>query len=211
MADETAHIYEPRNGHGLRHDPFNAVVGPRPIGWISTVDNSGVANLAPYSFFNGFNYTPPIIGFSTIGWKDTVANVQATGEFCWNLATRALSREMNLTCAPAPAGIDEFDVAGLTRAPSRLITPPRVLESPVNFECRLTQLIQLTAADGATLQTWLVMGEVIAVHIERSLIKDGVYDTAAAGPILRAGRMGDYAEITPAAMFEMRRPNWPID
>ena len=211
MADETAHIYEPRQGHGLKHDPFNAIVGPRPIGWISTIDSSGVANLAPYSFFNAFNYTPPIIGFATIGWKDSVENVQTTGEFCWNLATRALSAEMNLTCAPAPPDIDEFDVAGLTRAPSRLIAAPRVLESPVNFECRLTQLIELTDSAGAALKTWLILGEVVAVHIDRSLIDNGVYDTAAARPILRAGRMGDYAEITPAAMFEMRRPGWPID
>jgi flavin reductase (DIM6/NTAB) family NADH-FMN oxidoreductase RutF len=211
MADQTAHIYEPRLGHGLRHDPFNAIVGPRPIGWISTVDSAGIANLAPYSFFNAFNYTPPIIGFSTIGWKDSVDNARATGEFCWSLATRPLSQKMNLTCAPAPANVDEFDVAGLTRAPSRLIKPPRVLESPVNFECRVTQLIQLTGTGGTALQTWLVLGEVVAVYIERTLIVDGVYDTAAARPILRAGRMGDYAEITPEAMFEMPRPNWPID
>jgi flavin reductase (DIM6/NTAB) family NADH-FMN oxidoreductase RutF len=118
MADETAHAYEPVHGHGLKHDPFNAIVGPRPIGWISTVSQAGVANLAPYSFFNGFNYKPPIIGFSSIGWKDSVANAQATGEFCWNLATRALAREMNLTCAPAPPEVDEFEVAGLTKAPS---------------------------------------------------------------------------------------------
>jgi len=210
MADETAHIYEPAKGHGLRHDPFNAIVGPRPIGWISSISAEGVVNLAPYSFFNGFNYHPPLIGFASIGWKDTVANVAATGEFCWNLATRPLAEAMNLTCASAPPEIDEFDVAGLTRAPSRLIAPPRVLESPVNFECRLSQLIQLKAADGTMLDTWLAIGEVVAVYIDRSLIRDGVYDTAAAAPILRAGRMGDYAEITPAAMFEMRRPGWPI-
>lgn len=210
MADDSAHFYEPRQGHGLRHDPFNAIVGPRPIGWISTIDGAGVANLAPYSFFNAFNYVPPIIGFSTIGWKDSVANVQATGEFCWSLATRALADQMNLTCAPAPPEIDEFDVAGLTRAPARLVKPPRVLESPVNFECRLTQLIRLARADGVEIDTWLVLGEVVAVHIDHSLIATGVYDTAAAGPILRAGRMGDYAEITPAAMFEMSRPPWPI-
>jgi flavin reductase (DIM6/NTAB) family NADH-FMN oxidoreductase RutF len=124
MADETAHIYEPREGHGMLHDPFNAIVGPRPIGWISTVDRAGIANLAPYSFFNAFNYKPPIIGFSTIGWKDSVANVDATGEFCWSLATKALAQEMNLTCAPAPPEIDEFDVSGLTRAPSRRIAAP---------------------------------------------------------------------------------------
>ena len=211
MANETAHIYEPRNGHGLRHDPFNAIVGPRPIGWISTVSGAGVANLAPYSFFNAFNYVPPIVGFSTIGWKDSVANVAETGEFCWNLATRALAEAMNLSCAPAPADIDEFEMAGLTKAPGKVVKAPRVLESPVNFECRLSQLIQLQGADGAKADSWLVLGEVVAVHIDPSLLVEGVYDTAAARPILRAGRMGDYFEITPEAGFEMRRPRWPIE
>ncbi len=210
MADETAHVYEPRQGHGLRHDPFNAIVGPRPIGWISTISASGVVNLAPYSFFNAFNYVPPIIGFSTIGWKDTVANIAETGEFCWSLATRPLAQRMNLTCAPAPAEIDEFDVAGLTRAASRLVSPPRVEESPVNFECKLTQLIQLQGVGGESVNTWLALGEVVAVHIDRAFIDDGVYDTARARPILRAGRMGDYAEITPEAMFEMARASWPV-
>ena len=210
MADITAYFYEPRHGHGLRHDPFNAIVAPRPIGWISTVDNKGIANLAPYSFFNAFNYSPPIIGFSTIGWKDSVANVEATGEFCWSLATKALAREMNLTCAPAPPEVDEFEISGLTRAPSRLVSPPRVLESPVNFECRLTQLIQLRDAAGADLPTWLILGEVVAVHIDKLYVEGGVYETAIARPILRAGRLGDYAEITPEAMFEMPRATWPL-
>ncbi len=204
------HFYEPRLGHGLPHDPFNSIVGPRPIGWISSQDVAGHLNLAPYSFFNAFNYTPPIIGFSTIGWKDSVANVAATGEFGWSLATKALADQMNLTCSPAPPEIDEFDVAGLTRAPSRLIAAPRVLESPVNMECRLTQMIQLEAADGAKANSWLILGEVVAIHIDKTLIKDGVYQTAEAHPILRAGRMGDYAEIRPDAMFEMVRPRWPI-
>ena len=210
MANDNAHYYEPADGHGLRHDPFNAIVGPRPIGWISSISPDGAVNLAPYSFFNGFNYFPPIIGFSSIGWKDSVANVAATKEFCWSLATKALAEPMNLTCAPAPAGVDEFEVAGLTHAPSRRVRPPRVLESPVNFECRLTQVIQLEVAAGAKLDTWLVLGEVVAVHIDKSLITDGVYQTAEARPILRAGRMGDYVEVRPDALFEMRRPNWPI-
>src|SRR3984957_11537374 len=102
MADETAYIYEPTQGHGLTHDPFNAIVGPRPIGWISSISRAGVAHLAPYSFFHRFNYRPPIIGFSSIGWKDSVANIEATGEFCWNLATKALGEQMNLTTTPAP-------------------------------------------------------------------------------------------------------------
>ena len=209
MADDDAHFYEPSSGHGLVHDPFNAIVGPRPIGWISSISRAGVANLAPYSFFNGFNYRPPIIGFATIGWKDTVANIEASGEFVWNLATMALAPRMNATSAHVAADVDEFELSGLTPAPSRLVAPPRVLESPVNFECRLTQLIQLQTAEGEAVKTWLVLGEVVAVHIDRALLKDGIYDTAAAHPILRAGRMGDYAEIRPDAMFEMRRPDGP--
>jgi flavin reductase (DIM6/NTAB) family NADH-FMN oxidoreductase RutF len=211
MADQTAHIYEPAQGHGLKHDPFNAIVGPRPIGWISSISAAGVANLAPYSFFNGFNYRPPIIGFSSIGWKDSVANIEATGEFCWNLATKALGEQMNLTTTPAPPEIDEFEVAGLTAVPGRLVAAPRVLESPVNFECRLTQLIQLQGADGAKVDTWLVLGEVVVIHIDPAFLTDGVYETATARPILRAGRLGDYFEITPDTMFHMRRPGWPID
>ena len=209
MADDTAHYYQPASGHGLAHDPFNAIVGPRPIGWISSIRADGGRNLAPYSFFNAFNYRPPIIGFSTIGWKDTVANIEATGEFVWNLATMALATQMNATSAQAPAEVDEFTLSGLTPAPSRLVAPPRVLESPVNFECRLSQLIQLQSAAGAPVKTWLVLGEVVAVHIDRALLKNGAYDTAAARPILRAGKMGDYAEIRPEAMFEMPRPDWP--
>ena len=211
MADAGAHFYEPAKGHGLAHDPFNAIVGPRPIGWISTVSPAGIANLAPYSFFNGLSYVPPLIGFSSIGWKDSVANIEATGVFCWNLATEALSPQMNLSCAPAPPEIDEFEVAGLTKAPGAVVAAPRVLESPVNFECRLSQVLQLQGADGAKAQAWLTIGEVVAIHIDRALIKDGVYDTAAARPILRAGKLGDYFVITPEAGFAMRRPGWPID
>jgi flavin reductase (DIM6/NTAB) family NADH-FMN oxidoreductase RutF len=211
MAQPDAHSYEPRQGHGLSHDPFNAIIAPRPIGWISTISAAGEVNLAPYSFFNAFNYVPPVIGFSSIGWKDTLANAKETGEFCWNLATRALDQQMNLTCAPAPKGVDEFDVAGLTHAPSRLVAPPRVLESPVNFECRVSQIIQLETAAGAKVETWLVMGEVVAVHIDRELVAGGVYETARARPILRCGRLGDYVEITGDTLFEMRRPGWPLD
>ena len=206
MADDHAHYYEPSHGHGLTHDPFNAIVGPRPIGWISSVSGAGVRNLAPYSFFNAFNYTPPIVGFSSIGWKDSVENIKQTGEFVWNLATRALADPMNASSATVESGVDEFELSGLTPTPSKLVAPARVLESPVNFECRLTQLIQLKGANGDELPAWLVLGEVVAVHIDPALITDGVYDTAGARPILRAGRMGDYAEIRPDAMFEMKRP-----
>ncbi|MGB3271699.1 MAG: flavin reductase family protein [Xanthobacteraceae bacterium] len=200
------HFYEPASGHGLRHDPFNAIVGPRPIGWISSRDKNGLVNLAPYSFFNAFNYVPPIIGFCSLGWKDSVSNIAETGEFVWNLATKALAQQMNATSATVPHEVDEFALAGLTPVASRLVNVPRVGEARVAFECRLTQMVQLQGADGAKVEAWLTLGEVVAVHIDRTLIRDGVYQTAEAYPILRAGRMGDYAEIRPDAMFEMKRP-----
>ncbi len=200
------HYYEPAQGHGLQHDPFNAIVGPRPIGWISSCDAKGNINLAPYSFFNAFNYHPPIIGFCSIGWKDSVANIQETKEFVWNLATKHIANQMNMTSASVPHGTDEFVIAGLTKVPGRKVNVPRVGESLASFECKLTQLIQLEGADGKKADAWMVFGEVVAVYLDKSLIKDGVYQTAAAHPILRAGRMGDYAEIRPDAMFEMVRP-----
>jgi flavin reductase (DIM6/NTAB) family NADH-FMN oxidoreductase RutF len=203
---EDLHYYEPVNGHGLRHDPFNAIIAPRPIGWISSRDAKGQVNLAPYSFFNGFNYTPPIIGFSSTSWKDSVSNIQETGEFVWNLATMDLAQQMNATSASVPHEVDEFTIAGLTPVPCRLVKVPRVGESPVSFECKLTQIIQLQGADGRKVEGWLTLGEVVAVHIDKTLIKDGVYQTALARPIVRAGRRGDYFEIRPEAMFEMPRP-----
>jgi len=206
MASDAAHYFEPSTGHGLRHDPFNAIIAPRPIGWVSTIDAQGRRNLAPYSFFNGFNYVPPIIGFSSIGRKDSLANAEATGEFVWNLATRQLAEQMNATSATVAHDVDEFELAKLTPAPSRKVRPPRVLESPVNFECRVSQILQLQAADGAKIDSWVVFGEVVAVHIEKNLIMDGVYQSAAARPITRLGRMGDYAELRADAMFEMKRP-----
>ena len=202
----TFHSYEPRHGHGLPHDPFNAIVGPRPIGWISTCNAEGATNLAPYSFFNAFNYVPPIVGFASIGAKDTVRNVQATGEFVWNLATRDLADAMNQTCAAVPPEVSEFTLAGLTPLPSTRVRPPRVAESPVTFECRSTQILQLQGADGASVETWLVLGEVVAVHIDQALLRDGVYDTAGAGHILRGGGPADYFTVGPEQLFRMYRP-----
>ena len=200
------HFYEPRHGHGLPHDPFNAIVGPRPIGWISTRSAGGAVNLAPYSFFNAFNYTPPIVGFASIGYKDTVRNAEQTGEFAWNLVTRPLAEAMNQTCAAVPPEVNEFTLAGLTPLASRLITVPRVLESPVSFECRCTQIIQLQGVNGEQVPTWLVLGEVVAVHIAQTLLKDGIYDTAGAGHVLRGGGPADYFSIGPEQLFKMRRP-----
>ena len=205
MADEF-HTYEPRLGHGLRHDPFNAIVGPRPIGWISTRSRAGALNLAPYSFFNAFNYVPPIVGFASIGRKDTLRNIEETGEFGWSLTTRALAEAMNQSCAAVPPEVDEFALAGLTPAPSRLIGAPCVRESPVHFECRCTQIVQLQGIDGQTVPTWLVLGEVVAVAIDKALLKDGVYDTAHAGHVVRGGGPADYFTIGPAQLFRMHRP-----
>ena len=200
------HTYEPRLGHGLPHDPFNAIVGPRPIGWISTQSTTGALNLAPYSFFTAFNYVPPIVGFASIGAKDTLRNIEATGEFVWNLATHDLADAMNQSCAAVPPEVSEFELAGLTPLASEKVRPPRVAESPVTFECRSTQIVQLQGIDGEKVPTWLVLGEVVAVHIAKALLKDGVYDTAGAGHILRGGGPADYFTVGPEQLFKMYRP-----
>ncbi|NRR33569.1 flavin reductase family protein [Oxalobacteraceae bacterium] len=205
----TAYFYEPAQGHGLPHDPFNAIVGPRPIGWISSQDGQGGLNLAPYSFFNAFNYTPPIIGFASVGRKDTLRNIEETGEFVWNLATRPLAEAMNASSAMVASQVDEFALAGLTPQASRIVAVPRVAESPVAFECRRTQIIQLHTAGGADVSTWLILGEVVGVHIAPELLKEGVYDTAAARPILRGGGPADYFEISAENGFKMFRPAQP--
>jgi len=198
--------YEPKNGHGLPHDPFNAIVGPRPIGWISTQSKAGVANLAPYSFFNAFNYVPPIIGFSSVGYKDTVRNIEETGEFVWNLVTKDLAEVMNQSSAVYPPETSEFDALNLEKASSTLVTPPRVAKAKVAFECQCTEIIQLKGISGEKVKTWLVLGEVVKIHIDQSLLKDGVYDTAKAGHILRAGGRGDYFTVGQEQLFELLRP-----
>ena len=202
----TTHFYEPKNGHGLPHDPFNAIIGPRPIGWISTQGADGSVNLAPYSFFNAFNYTPPTLGFSSSSMKDSVRNCQETGEFVWNMTTRKLADAMNASSAAVPYGTDEFDLANLSKAPSRLVAPPRIAESPVNFECKVIEIIRLKSHTGEPTSAYLVLGEVVAVHIDTALLHDGVFDTFAAGIVLRAGGPSGYAEIGPSNRFDMRRP-----
>ena len=188
------------------HNPFKAMVAPRPIGWISTKGGDGKANLAPYSFFNAFNYKPPLVGFASIGYKDSVRNIEETGEFGWNLATRPLAEAMNQSCAAVGPEVDEFQLAGLTPEPSRVIGVPRVKETPVSFECRLSQILRLTGADGTETDTWMVFGEVVGVHIARHLLKDGVYQTADAEPILRGGGPAEYFGISPDTFFQMYRP-----
>lgn len=200
------HFYQPAQGHGLAHDPLNSIIAPRPIGWISSISAAGQVNLAPYSFFNLFNYSPPIIGFASTGWKDSVQNIQQSGEFCWNLVSQPLAAAMNQTSATVPAEVNEFELAGLTMAASRLVRPPQVAESLVRFECKLSQLLPLKAADGRELPTWLVLGEVIGVHIAPQLLVNGVFDTLAADPLLRGGGPGEYFTLSASQKMTLLRP-----
>ncbi len=200
------HFYEPAAGHGLPHSPFNAIIAPRPIGWISSRAADGILNLAPYSFFNAFSYTPPLIGFASIGEKDSVANIRETGEFCWNLATRDLAEQMNESARITGPEVDEFALAGLTPAPSRVIDVPHVGEARVVFECRATQIVRLKDAAGAPTETRMVFGEVVGVHIEKELLIDGIYQTTLADPISRGGGPATYFTISEEARVEMPRP-----
>ena len=201
------HFYQPKEGHGLAHDPFNAIIAPRPIGWISTKSKTGVLNLAPYSFFNALNYTPPIIGFSVVGSKkDSLVNVQETGEFCWNLVSEDLIDAMNTTSKPLAPEESEFDHAGLQTVESEVVSVPRVKASKVSMECKLTDVVQLKSASGESVDSWFIMGEVVGVHIDKSLIESGVYSTLKSAPVSRGGGRGDYYKISQENFFEMLRP-----
>jgi flavin reductase (DIM6/NTAB) family NADH-FMN oxidoreductase RutF len=201
---EEMYFYQPKKGHGQPHDPFKAIVAPRPIGWISTVDPEGRVNLAPYSFYNAFSEAPPIVGFSSGGRKDSQRNVEATGEFVCNLVTRKHALAMNLTSAPFPHGVNEMEHAGLAAAPSRLVRPPRVADAPAALECKLLLVLPLSDLDGKATGNTLILGQVVGVHLDQAFLKGGLFDLAAAGAIARCGYRGDYAEVT--SVFEMLRP-----
>ena len=198
------YFYEPAKGHGLPHDPFKAIVAPRPIGWISTQDAAGRLNLAPYSYFNAICDRPPMVMFSSGGWKHSVSNIKETGEFVCNLVTRTLADKMNLTSAALPQGASEFEFAGLDAAPSCVVAPPRVAEAPAALECKLVEIIRLHRADGSQLDQFVTIGEVVGVHIQREYLKDGIFDLLATRPVQRAGYTADYTEATTA--FSMHRP-----
>jgi flavin reductase (DIM6/NTAB) family NADH-FMN oxidoreductase RutF len=198
------YFYDPALGHGLPHDPFKAIVAPRMIGWISSRSTSGLLNLAPYSFFGAFATFPPIIGFCSEGRKDSISNIEETGEFVWNLTSKALAAQMNRTSAPVAAEVDEFALAGLTAAPGRSVAVPHVAESPAALECKLLQVVQLKSLDGKPMDNWLALGQVVGVHIREEYLKDGLFDTHAAQPVMRAGYRADYAQI--GDMFQMVRP-----
>lgn len=198
------HFYEPALGHRLPHDPLKAIVAPRPIGWISSVDPEGRVNLAPYSFFNAVCETPPIVAFSSSGRKDTQSNVEATGEFVVNLATRSLAEAMNVSSASVPHDVDEFQLAGLTPAPCRLVKPPRVAASPAALECKLLVTLPLKDLSGNPTPNTLIIGQVIGVHLATDCLTNGLFDMVRAGTIARCGYQGDYAHVT--ELFPMFRP-----
>jgi flavin reductase (DIM6/NTAB) family NADH-FMN oxidoreductase RutF len=191
------------NVHGLPNDPFKALVAPRPIGWISSVGKDGIANLAPYSFFNAISERPHYVVFGSGGRKDSLQNVEETGEFAVNLANWELREAMNSSSAVVSRHVDEFELAGLTRAPCRRISAPRVAASPANLECRLFKIIPLANDDGG-IDNHAVIGRVLAIHIADRFVEDGRVNTAAMKLIARLG-YSEYTTVTDA--WRMRRPD----
>jgi flavin reductase (DIM6/NTAB) family NADH-FMN oxidoreductase RutF len=198
------YFYTPEAGHGLPHDPMKAIVAPRPIGWISTISASGHVNLAPYSFFNMVSDVPQMLMFSSGGRKDSLRNIEETGEFVANLAVFPLAEAMNRTSAPVSPDTDEFVLAGLDAAPSTMVRPPRVAAAPAAIECRCIQIIPLHDLAGKPGSNTMVIGQVVGVHIDPAFLVDGRFDTAAARPLARCGYNGDYAEVS--SLFRMYRP-----
>lgn len=197
-------FYDPRSEtHGLAHNPFNALVAPRPIGWISSLSKDGTANLAPYSFFNAVSGRPPFVMFSSAGRKDSQTNIEETGEFVVNMAVAELREALNLSSAPVAAGVDEFDLAGLKKAECRNVSVPRVAASPVALECVLNKVVALTARDGTKAVSEVMFGEVVGIHISDDVIVDGIVDVKRLRPLARLGYM-DYAIVDD--VFEMHRP-----
>lgn len=201
--------YRADQPHGLKHNPFKALVAPRPIGWVSTLSGDGIMNLAPFSYFNAVTDFPPTVLFGCNGphpegdVKDTAANVRDTGEFVINMVTADLKDQMNASSAHVGRSVSEFDVAGLTPAPSQLVAAPRVRESPVNLECRLVQIIQLRSSSPKIVNN-LVIGEVIGIHIDERILTDGMVDIAKYRPLARLGYM-DYTIVEET--FAMDRPD----
>jgi flavin reductase (DIM6/NTAB) family NADH-FMN oxidoreductase RutF len=192
-----------KNNHGLPHNPFKAIVAPRPIGWITSMSAKGEINLAPYSFFNAVSDNPPIVLFSSEGPKDSLAFVEETKEFVCNLATFDLRAAVVDTSEDLPRGVNEMEKSGVAAAPSRLVRPPRVAASPCALECRLLQVIHLVDLEGRPSGRHVVFGQVVGVHIDDRFIKNGRLDTAAMRPIARCG----YAEYSVVnEVFAMRRP-----
>lgn len=187
-------FYTAEEPHGLPFDPFKAIIAPRPIGWIGSQSRDGLINLAPYSFFNAVSAKPNIIAFSSTGLKDSAYNATETGEFTFSLATRALAGKMDQSSLKLGSNVNEFEYAGLTMEPSRLISPPFVSESPAALECKVTSSLRLTDLNGDETDAYVIFGQVVATHIKDEFIRDGRFDTARAQPIARCG-YNDYATV----------------
>ena len=199
-------FYRPEDGHSLPHNPFNAIVTPRPIGWISSRDSDGNANLAPYSFFNAIAYVPPQVMFSSTGakadqdnTKDSVANIRDTGVFCVNIVSYELRDAMNASSAGLDRSVDEFIKAGLEKAPCETIACDRVAAAPAALECKLTQIVDLPGASNR-----LVLGEVTGVHMRDECLRDGRFDVSTFEPLARLGYR-DYSRVN--NVFELARPD----
>ena len=197
-----------KNDHGLKRDPFKAIVSPRPIGWISSVNRAGQVNLAPYSFFNAVSHSPPIVMFSSEDRKDSHANIEETGEFVCNLATYDLREAVIDTSEPLEPGIDEMEFAGLDAAPSRMVRPPRVAASPCALECKLLQVIQLSDLDGSPIERFMILGRVVGIHLDDRFLENGMLNTAAMRPLARCGYL-DYA-MTDATFPLTRKSGKPM-
>lgn len=199
---------------GFAHNPFLALVVPRPIGWISSVDGRGIANLAPFSFFNAISSRPPMLFFGANGAhlnaggdKDSLRNVRETGEFVANLVTWDQRQQMNDSSASAPRDIDEMDAVGLEKLPSKLVKAPRVKGSPVHFECKLVKFVELPADPKSGEQNTMTIGRVVGIHIDERLVAEGMVDITKARPIARLGYL-DYTAVD--EVFEIKRPSWPL-
>lgn len=194
------------NQHGLKHDPFKALVTPRPIGWISTLSKTGVLNLAPYSFFNAVSDRPPMVMFSSFGRKDSLTNIEETGEFVCSIVSSELRDAMNMSSAAVNSDVDEFTLAGLSAAPSAYVKPPRVAEAPAALECRYWKTVPLPIPPGRNKPVyWMVFGEVVGIYIDDRYIRDGMFDLAAVQPLARLGYM-DYSVVSADSMFTLNRP-----
>ncbi len=197
-------FYKADEPHGLPYNPFKAIVAPRPIGWISSLDSEGLPNLAPYSFFNGVCDTPPILMFSSGGLKDSAKNISQTGEFTFNYVSRSMKEEMNITSAMLPPGVNEFEKAGLEMAAGETVACPRVSGAAAALECKLLEIINPTLLDGTKAPYFLILGQVVGVHIDDAMITpEGRFDTMKADPILRSG-YHDYVCLD--ELFELVRP-----
>ncbi len=198
-------FFEPhkRDRDLLPFDPFKAMIAPRPVGWIASRDRGGRVNLAPYSFFNAFSGEPPLVGFCSEGLKDSASFALDSGEFVWNMATYDLREKMNMTSAPLERGSSEFNHAGLEMAPCVLVKAPRVAASPCALECKVTQHVRLNDKDGALTERYLVLGQVIGLHVDERFIRDGIIDILAMKPIARCGYQ-DYTAVD--RLFPIRRP-----